>query len=418
MVQARKERGVFFRPRNHGSQIHLGQRGEWWIRYADQYGRLHREKVGPKGLAREVYQKRKTAIREGKFFPEQVGQQKVILFDELARNFLAYGKLHKRSYNHDATRMKRLLASFGGRPAKAVTAEEIERFKADLAATHTTATVNRHLALLRSVYYLGVRNRKVEHNPMRGVKLFRENNARVRYLTEEEEFRLFQSLPERYRPLVEVGLLTGLRAGNLLGLRWRDVDLEAAVYTIPESKSGDALRLPMHPRVRDILAGLPRNGVYVFAEADGEPPWDFTHIFAKAVRQANLSDLHLHDLRHTWASRLAMAGVDLLTIKELGGWKTLAMVQRYAHLSPDHKRQALGRLISHRTDTATSTNAVGDAAGFEEVEPNRLKKLVPGEGVEPSWAEARGILSPVRLPVSPPRRRANLRQECSLFYHI
>ena len=55
-------------------------------------------------------------------------------------------------------------------------------------------------------------------------------------------------------------------------------------------------------------------------------------------------DLHLHDLRHTWASRMAMAGVDLLTIKELGGWKTLQMVQRYAHLSPDHKRQAIERL--------------------------------------------------------------------------
>jgi integrase len=95
--------------------------------------------------------------------------------------------------------------------------------------------------------------------------------------------------------------------------------------------------------------------VYVFAEADGEPPWDFTHAFAVAVKKAGISDLHLHDLRHTWASRLAMAGVDLLTIKELGGWKTLEMVQRYAHLSPDHNRQALGRLISYRTDTATST---------------------------------------------------------------
>jgi integrase len=84
----------------------------------------------------------------------------------------------------------------------------------------------------------------------------------------------------------------------------------------------------------------------VFAVADGEPPWDFTHTFADAVKRAGIQDLHLHDLRHTWASRLAMAGVDLLTIKELGGWKTLIMVQRYAHLSPDHKRQALERMSS------------------------------------------------------------------------
>ena len=368
-------RGTFERPKSSGI---------WWCRYCDQYGRLHRERVGSRRLEKEVYQKRKTAIREGKLFPEQVGHQRVILFDELTRDFLAYGKLHKRSHADDARRTRRLLEAFGGRPAKAVTAEDIERFKGDLAAKMAPATVNRHLALLRSVYYLGIRNRKVEHNPMRGVKLFRENNARVRYLTEEEEFRLFQSLHEGYRPLVEVGLLTGLRASNFIGLRWRDVDLEAAVYTIPESKSGEALRLPMHPRVRDILAGLPRNGVYVFAEADGEPPWDFTHTFAKAVRIAGLSDLHLHDLRHTWASRLAMAGVDLLTIKELGGWKTLAMVQRYAHLSRDHKRAALGRLISYRTDTATSTGQETTIGEIQGENGNYLKVLVPGAGVEPA----------------------------------
>ena len=139
-------------------------------------------------------------------------------------------------------------------------------------------------------------------------------------------------------------LLTGLRASNPIDLRWRDVDLETGVYTIPESKSGDALRLPMRSRVKEILSGLQRNGVYVFAEADGEPPWDFTHTFAAAVKRAGIYDLHLHDLRHTFASRLAMAGVDPLTIQQLGGWKTLQMVQRYAHLSPDHTRQAIERL--------------------------------------------------------------------------
>ncbi len=129
-------------------------------------------------------------------------------------------------------------------------------------------------------------------------------------------------------------------------------DLETGVYTIPESKSGDALRLPMHSRVKEILSRLQRNGVYVFAEADGEPPWDFTHTFAASVKRAGIHDLHLHDLRPTFASRLAMAGVDPLTIQQLGGWKTLQMVQRYAHLSPDHKRQAIERLSAAATNTA------------------------------------------------------------------
>lgn len=370
-----KIRGIFERPKGSGI---------WWVRYCDQYGRLHREKVGPKGLAQEVYRKRKTAIREGKFFPEQVGQQRVIPFDELARDFLVYSKLHKRSHAHDAGMAQRLLKAFGRRPAKAITAEEIEHFKATLREKRSPATVNRHLALLRSIYYLGVRNRKVEHNPVRGMKFFRENNARVRYITEEEESRLFRGLPNRYHALVEVGLLTGLRASNLINLQWANVDLDAAVYTVPQSKSGEALRLPMHSRVREILASLPRNGVYVFARANGKPPRRFTVAFAKAVRRASISDLRLHDLRHTWASRLAMAGVDLLAIKELGGWKTLAIVQRYAHLSPDHKRQALGRLKSHRTDTATSTGQASPIAESSGENGNHAKSLVPGAGVDPT----------------------------------
>ncbi len=209
--------------------------------------------------------------------------------------------------------------------------------------------------LVRGLNAMPLLHRKLDRNPMQGIKLFRENNARVRYLTEQEEFCLFQQLPPRYHPIVRIGLLTGLRASNLLGLRWRDVDLEAKVYTVPLSKSGDALRLPMHPRVQEILTALPRNGAYIFAEADGQSPWDFTHAFARAARTAGIQDLHLHDLRHTWASRMAMAGVDLLTIKELGGWKTIQMVQRYAHLSPDHKRQAIERLQVAATYTELLT---------------------------------------------------------------
>jgi integrase len=122
----------------------------------------------------------------------------------------------------------------------------------------------------------------------------------------------------------------------------------------------------MHPQVKAILAGLPRNGLYVFAGKHGEPRWDFTNVFAEAVNRAGIADLHLHDLRHTFASRLAMAGVDLLTIKELGGWKTLSMVTRYAHLSPDHKRAALERLIPGRTDTTTAPEPL-DAVALETV---------------------------------------------------
>ncbi|MGH7427812.1 MAG: tyrosine-type recombinase/integrase, partial [Candidatus Methylomirabilaceae bacterium] len=361
----RRERGLYFRLRKFGTQKHDGRRGDWWICYADQYGRIHHEKVGARTLALEAYRKRKTEVREGTFFPQK-DRPKPILFSQLAADFLKHAQINnKRSYRTDELRMRRLLEKFGDREAESVTAEEIEQFKGELTTEKKLkpATVNRHLALMKTIYSVGIRHKKVTMNPVRLVTLYRENNKRVRYLTDEEQFRLFRSLPERYHPIVEVGLLTGLRAGNLIGLRWREVDLDVGVYTIPESKSGDPLRLPMHSRVKEILSSLPRNGIYVFAEVDGQPPWDFTHTFADAVRRAGIHDLHLHDLRHTWASRMAMAGVDLRTIQTLGGWKTLQMVERYTHLSPDHTRQAIERLQIPVTIIEDRTQRNEDTAG-------------------------------------------------------
>lgn len=369
-------RGVF--ERKKGSGI-------WCIRYVDQDGRLHREVVGPKGLAKALYEKRKTAIREAKFFPEQIGRQKVVLFAELVADFLAYSETNKRSYRSDKGKAQPLLTAFGTRPAKAITTQEIEGLKKTLRKTRGPATVDLHLALLRAIFNYGVDiTTKVQHNPFKGVKLFQEDNARVRYLDEDEENRLFKALPTRYHDLVEVDLYTGLRASNLFGLEWANVDLALGVYTVPHTKSKKTLRQKMHSRVREILASLPRNGSpYVFPGAKkGTPRRDINHSFRKAVLKAGIVDFHFHDLRHTWASRLAMAGVPLHTIMVLGGWKTLRMVQRYAHLSPDHLQEALERLKPRRTGTSTDTREKSPSAERSGEPGNDATSLGPDAGVD------------------------------------
>ncbi len=123
-------------------------------------------------------------------------------------------------------------------------------------------------------------------------------------------------------------------------------------------------RVPMNSRVVEILKTLPRTSPHVF------PPEKYRRVgqgFPTIVRKAAIQDFHFHDLRHTFASRLAMAGVDMLTIKELGGWKTLGMVIRYTHLSPDHKRAAVERLISGRTGTRTSTEENAELAAVDNL---------------------------------------------------
>ena len=108
----------------------------------------------------------------------------------------------------------------------------------------------------------------------------------------------------------------------------------------------------MTTTVRGILSHLPRPldaSALVFPNSEGNPNlrWAQKTVLA-AMRVAEIADFRFHDLRHTFASRLAMEGVDLLTIKELGGWKSLPMVQRYAHLSPSHRRSAIERLVARQ----------------------------------------------------------------------
>lgn len=348
----RKPRGIFERKKGAGV---------WWIRWADANGRLHREKIGPKNLAIAAYQARKTAVRQGKLFPNQVGRQKVILFDELAQDFLAYSASTKRSHRTDQFRIRRILRAFGSRPANGITAQEIQQWKVSLLQTTylkggvsrplSPASVKHHIDLLRTIFNLAITSQKVTTNPVKQVAKIKLNNARVRYLSADEEVRLFSALPKKSHDMVRVALLTGLRASNFLELEWTNIDLDAAVYTVPRTKSGDTLRLPMHPRVKAILASLPRHSKYVFPGSHGQPIRHFSRIFGEAIRTAAIPNFRLHDLRHTWASRLVMAGVDLYTVKELGGWKTIRMVERYAHLSPGHLRDALTRLPGFTTST-------------------------------------------------------------------
>lgn len=103
--------------------------GIYWIRYADQFGKIHREKVGPKSLARAAYRKRKTEIREGKFFPERIHVKRELLFRDMAKLYLnEHSKVNNRSWRTDKTRLDRLIKRFGNTPLSKITKQDVERF--------------------------------------------------------------------------------------------------------------------------------------------------------------------------------------------------------------------------------------------------------------------------------------------------
>ena len=291
-------------------------------------------------------------------------------FKEIAQDFLDYPKANKRDQN-DGQRMTRLLSTFGDKVAAEIGPQDLEAYKATLAVRLSPATVNRDLALLKATFNRAVRAGKVESNPVKAVKLFKENNARTRCLTDEEEARLYEALPDCLKPFLTVALNTSMRWGELARLTWADADFYTGTLHVRESKSGEGRRIPMNRIVRDTLRAVRREQIQQAREQkDGDreilsplliyaPQGGFLRNFGRdwypALKKAGVSDFRWHDTRHTAASRLVMAGVDLYTVKEIPAHKTLTMTARYSHLSPGHQRQTLDRLADRR-DTHPNQN--------------------------------------------------------------
>ena len=345
--------------------------GQWWIRYADQYGHIHREKVGPKSLAQKAYEKRKTQIREGMFFSEKLGQRKDMLFKDMAKLYLEdHSKVNKRSYPSDCYVMVRLKQAFGEKALSEITVQDVERLKGRIAQEVAVATVNRHLALLSGVFNKALAWKKTKANPVSGVKKFKENNERTRYLTEEEEPRLKAVFPEEHWLKVEIAYNTGMRRGEQFNLKWSDVNFHSRTIAIRIPKSGEREYVKMNDRVMEILRNLPSRlkSEWVFPSETGNTPLNpnnfINRVLQPALKEAKLKDFRWHDLRHTFGSRLAMAGVDLRTIQELMRHKTIKMTLRYTHLSPTHTLEAVNKLCltNQASGTSTSTSENGRLA--------------------------------------------------------
>ena len=349
-----KQRGIF--EKDPGSGI-------WWIRYADQYGKIHREKIGPKSFAKSAYQKRKTEVREGRFFPDKFKKRQA-LFSEVAQEFLNYSKKVKRSYRHDRTRMVILLRLWRDCPLSSLSPGRIERDLTNCAIEEkwAPATYNRYRALASAVFSLAIRNEKVTSNPVHATRHQKENNARDRYLTDDEECRLLGHLrktrPEREAEVL-VALHSGMRRSEQYvtadcpdgGLKWSYIDFQSKVISLPRTKNGEGRHIKMNSKLHETLLGLRNSSLspYVF------PVYPPNEWFSEACEKANIPNFTWHCLRHTFASRLVMKGVRIDAVQVLLGHKTITTTMIYAHLAPSDLAEAVERLVSP-TDTTTSTS--------------------------------------------------------------
>lgn len=324
--------------------------GSWYIDYYVN-GRRKREKIGPnKRQAELVLKKRKVQIAEGKFF--DIKKKPKVKFEEMARTYLeSYSKPHKKSWRRDETCINNLLPHFEGKLLHEITPLDIDNYKKERVKRVSPRTVNIEVKFLKAMYNKAISWGKADSNPTNSVQLFREEKGRIRYLEKKEIGKLLKTCSDHLRPIVVAVLNTGMRKAEVLNLKWEDVDFGRKIVNI-EGKWGQRREVPINKALYRILRALEKkkNGPYVFCNKKGQPYGDITKGFKGALRRAGINNFRFHDLRHTFASHLVMAGVDLKTVQELLGHKTIGMTMRYAHLSPNHKRLAVEKMCS-RVDT-------------------------------------------------------------------
>jgi integrase len=264
-----------------------------------------------------------------------------VLFEDAAREFLAHHRIYTDGPDTIEYKFRVLRRHFDGHPLQEIDAHAIEVFMgARLEAGIARATLNRLRAALSVFFTWAIAcGYATGPNPVRAVRKFRESAGRTRYLSAQEADRLLLAAAPHLKPIVLTALHTGGRLSEILALRWADIDLDAGVVTFRRetTKSRRTRSVPMSADLRLGLAGLrrgrPDQHVFVWNEA---PLRSVRTAFAHACRQAHIEGVTFHTLRHTFSSWATMAGLDLRRLQKYLGHSTIALTERYSHLSPEY----------------------------------------------------------------------------------
>jgi len=285
-----------------------------------------------------------------KYDPEPPPPLQVPFADFVAEAYLPWAKIHKASYDDDERVTEMLKGLFKGKNLADIKPAMIEQFKQRrIKAGKAPATINRELSILSKVFTVAVRNEKAELNPCTNVERFALDNERVRYLTEDEEKRLFAAMGdnEQLKDIVSVALHTGMRRGEIFNLKWFDLDFERGVIHVRKTKTKLNRVVPMNARVRAVFDKQRRSSEYVLtSEKTGGRLKDVKKAFDTARTEAKIPDFQLRDLRHSCATRLSDQGEELVTVAEILGHTDIRMTKRYSHAMQERKRSALERLVT------------------------------------------------------------------------
>ena len=351
----RKDRGLL-------SKQDLSGKVVWSVRLYHEGKERRFGSFTTKTQARDFYEKAKQEQKAGRFFPERYQHGGYELVEAVIDRYLLTIAT-KKPMTQVAERFfaQWWKGYFTGKRLNAITAGTLEEARQSLLSTvvlvakgkgevdklMTPQRVNRYMEWLRHVVNVVVREGKLASNPVLKLTMYKEPKGKTRFLSMEEEKVLLEKLGPIYGPWARLAILTGLRQAEQFRLQWKDVDLERGILTLPTTKTGGVQYAHLNEEAKAILRGLDswQRSKWVFPSENPATPLDarnfYNRVWVCAVTAVGIEWATWHDLRHTFASRLAMTGHNEGTIAALLRHSTTALVKRYAHLSPSHLKAAV-----------------------------------------------------------------------------
>lgn len=335
---AQKRDGVYEREDRKG----------FWISWVDAQGRRRRRKTDAANItqAKQILSAELLRVEQSKMLGHAPPGKET--FGEVAERYLKHqqARLTPKAYDREEGIVKKHLAPFFNRPLAAIRKVDIQRYVTERSGEASAYSVQKELTVLKHLFSLAIEWEIVSINPAQDVKAPKAPAGRVRYLQPTELRALLEACPDWLRPVVGLAVCTGMRRGEVLGLRWLDVDLANQRIMLPQTKNGEGRIVYLNQMAQTVLMSVERAAESkttdrVFADVG---PDQATVAFGRVCRDLGIEDFRFHDLRHTAASWLRMSGADIHTVAQLLGHKDLRMAARYQHLSPAFLAEAVGKL--------------------------------------------------------------------------
>ncbi len=327
------------------------------VYWYDFWFRGHRVREST-SLTNKLAAQRAEAIRKAELAEGRAGivrQKPIANFEDFVKNeFLPWSEkqhqAHPRTHERYRESTKPLVAFFGKLRLDAIATAGVEKFKLARSSEVSSATVNRDLAALRLILNLAIGQEYIAKNTVKGVQFLDEGAGRKRVVSHEEQQRYFAAANPLLRDVATLIVETGMRPEEVFTVSKENVHLDRRYLFVPSGKTKFARRnVPLTDATMEVLKRrlAEAKGPYVFPHR-GDPYRPLTTVrkaHQEALRRTNIHPLfRLYDLRHTFGSRSAMAGVDLPTLKELMGHSDISTTMRYVHPTPEHKREAVRKL--------------------------------------------------------------------------